>query len=82
LVTEKADILDAIRRLAEANGGVAVGKVRFARMTGISEVQWSGKYWINWSDAVAEAGYEPGSMNAAIPDDVGRGQAAVATRSW
>jgi len=69
-MTGKADILDAIRRLAEANGGIAVGKVRFARMTGISEAQWSGKYWINWSDAVAEAGYKPGSMNAAIPDGV------------
>lgn len=67
---DKAEILDAIRRCAEENGGAAVGRERFTELTGITEGQWSGRYWTRWSDAVAEAGFEPNTMNEAIPDDV------------
>lgn len=66
---DKEEILNAIRRCAEENGGVAVGKNRFETLTGITESQWSGRYWIRWSDAVAEAGFTAGAMNAAIPQD-------------
>jgi hypothetical protein len=34
----------------------------FARQTGIAEHQWSGVFWARWSDAVAEAGYGPNSL--------------------
>lgn len=67
---EKAEILEAIRRCAEANGGLAVGRVRFEALTGITESQWLGRHWVKWSDAVAEAGYAAGQMTVAIPDDV------------
>lgn len=67
---EKAQIIEAIRKCAEDNGGKAVGKARFERLTGITEAQWAGRYWLRWSDAVAEAGYSPGTMQAATPDDV------------
>lgn len=33
-MTDKEEILDAIRRCAEENGGVAAGKGRFERLTG------------------------------------------------
>lgn len=67
---EKDQILEAIRRCAEENGGVAVGRARFERLTGIREGQWAGRYWLRWSDAVAEAGYSAASMNSALPDEV------------
>src|SRR4051794_33274407 len=62
-------MLGAIRRCAEANGGQPLGKERFARETGITESQWAGRYWLRWSDVVAEVGYSAGAMNAALPDD-------------
>lgn len=68
--TDTTEILDAIRRCAEENGGRAVGKARFERLTGISEAQWAGRYWVRWSDAVAEAGSSAGAMTTALPDDV------------
>lgn len=67
---EKADILEAIRRCAEDNGGRALGKARFEAATGITEAQWSGRYWVRWSDAVSEAGYESGRMNPAFSDEM------------
>jgi len=77
---EKAEILDAIRRCAEENGGVAVGRERFEAMTGIAEWRWSGRYWVRWSEAVAEAGYEPGTMNTRIPDEAVLGALAELVR--
>lgn len=68
-MTDKANILDAIRRCANANSGVAVGRQRFAAMTGIYESQWLGRYWTRWSDAVREAGFEPNSLQEKTPDD-------------
>ena len=55
----KAHILDEIRRTAEANGGIPLGRSRFLAETGIRESDWIGKFWTKWSDAVREAGYEP-----------------------
>lgn len=31
--------------------------------TGFPEYLWAGKYWLNWGDAVREAGYEPRGLN-------------------
>jgi hypothetical protein len=58
----REEILDEIRRLAEAAGGKAPGKVTFAKETGISEGQWSGRFWARWSDAVREAGLQPNTL--------------------
>jgi hypothetical protein len=42
---------------------------RFAEATGITQSQWTGRYWARWSDAVREAGYEPGEWGARRHDD-------------
>jgi len=62
----KAHILNEIRRTAEKNGGLPLGKSRFLAETGIRESDWIGKYWIRWSDAVQEAGYEPNKEQQAF----------------
>ena len=46
-----------------------LGRERFQRETGIKESDWSGKYWVRWSDALAEAGFQPNKLNAAHSDD-------------
>ena len=66
---DKQHILDEIRRTAEANGGIPLGRARFLAETGIRETDWSGRYWIRWSDAVLEAGYQPNQKQTAFEDD-------------
>ena len=56
MMVTKAHILDEIELTAEANGGQALGRLRFYAETGIKETDWSGKYWVRWSDALREAG--------------------------
>lgn len=62
----KRHILEEIKRTAEANGGVPLGKQRFLTETGIRESDWSGRFWTRWSDAVREAGYAPNVKQAAF----------------
>lgn len=52
----KDKILSEIRRTAAENNGVALGRERFSKETGISASSWRGKYWERWSDAIKEAG--------------------------
>ena len=66
---DKAEILDAIRRCAAANGGVALGRARFEAETGIRESDWSGKHWARWGDALRDAGFEPNTLNQPHPED-------------
>jgi hypothetical protein len=77
---DKKQILDEIRRTAEENGGIALGRTRFLQETGIREIDWKGKYWINWSDAVAEAGVNPNIMNEALDDELLLHHAATLVR--
>jgi hypothetical protein len=65
----KEHILEAIRRTADSNGGVPLGRQRFLRETGIRESDWSGRYWTRWSDAVREAGFEPNTLESRRDDD-------------
>lgn len=65
----KDDILKAIRFQAAQNGGVALGKARFEKATGIREASWRGKYWAFWNDALVEAGFEPNSWAERAHDD-------------
>lgn len=66
---KRQHILDEIRRMAKANGGVPIGRERFERDTGIRESDWAGKYWIRWSEAVKEAGFEPNKLNIAHEEE-------------
>ncbi len=39
------------------------GRRKFSAETGILDSVWWGKYWSKWSDAVVEAGLEPGKVS-------------------
>jgi hypothetical protein len=67
--------------LAEANGGVAVGRTRFEKLTGITEGVWLGKFWLSWGEAVSEAGFAPGQMQEAHAEEYLLECLATLTRS-
>lgn len=71
---KKQHILDEIKRTAQENGGKALGRERFGKVTGIREGDWSGRYWARWSEAVREAGLAPNQMNALIDEGIVLGQ--------
>jgi hypothetical protein len=52
---DKQFILSEIKRTAEANAGVPMGRDRFSQETGIRANDWEGKLWARWGDAVREA---------------------------
>jgi Meiotically Up-regulated Gene 113 (MUG113) protein len=66
----KENILREIKRTAEANGGVPLGRLRFFRESGIKESDWKGKFWARWNDAVSEAGLEPNQKTGAYEEGV------------
>ena len=66
---EREHILIEIRRLAASNGRKTPGKGTFAKETGISESQWSGRYWARWGDAVTEAGLSRNLIQAKFDSD-------------
>jgi Meiotically up-regulated gene 113 len=65
---DKDFILSEIKRTAEQNGGAPLGKMKFAKVTGIKMTDWYGKYWSRWGDALAEAGYRPNEFQSAIEE--------------
>jgi hypothetical protein len=65
----KEDILSDIRRTTAANGGKPLGKRRFFVETGIKEMDWHGRYWARWGDALREAGFQANSPQGAISDE-------------
>jgi len=65
----KEHILNEIKRTANPDSGIALGRARFLEETGIREVDWKGKYWINWSDAVKEAGFTINEFNQAFDNE-------------
>ena len=67
---DKQQILDEIRRTAEENGGIPLGKLRFCKETGIKEADWSGKFWARWGGAVSEAGFPPNQRQEPFSEEV------------
>lgn len=67
-IVTKEYILSEIRRTAIGNGGKPLGRERFLAETGVRESDWTGKYWIRWSDAVTEAGFTPNRLTERLPD--------------
>jgi hypothetical protein len=65
----KERILAEIKRTAEQNGGVALGQRAFVTETGIAKHSWQGKFWLTWSDALAEGGFEPNRASKAEPKE-------------
>lgn len=65
----KGQILDEIRRTAEENDGVPLGRDRFRTETGIRESDWYGKHWARWGDALREAGFSPNAFQSKILSD-------------
>jgi hypothetical protein len=64
---DRQDIIDTIRRTAQANGGVPLGEDRLAQL-GISPAAW-GKYWPRLTAAQLEAGVMPNRPNEAHPEE-------------
>jgi len=64
---QREEIIAAIQRTTEDNGGRPLGKTRFERATGIGEAEWL-RYWSRFGDAQREAGFEPNRLNAAYDD--------------
>ena len=66
---DKDFILQQIKNYANEHGGKTPGKIAFEKSTGIKETDWSGRYWVRWSDAVAEAGLAPNVLNPSLDTD-------------
>ena len=77
----KDQILAEIRRIAEKQGGRAPGKNQFFNETGIKESDWSGRYWSRWGDAVAEAGFQPNTLQPRLDDNFMLAKLADLTRN-
>jgi hypothetical protein len=63
------EIITSIQRLAKDAGGVPPGQKKFATETGIKDHIWRAKIWLNWTDALAEAGFGPLKWIEAISDE-------------
>lgn len=68
MIVTKAHILDEIKRTADANGGQPLGRQRFYAETGIKETDWSGRYWVRWSEALRDAGYSSNHFQSAYDE--------------
>jgi len=64
---DRAEILDVIRRTAQANGGIPLGHHRLTEI-GKPPAVW-GRYWPRLSAAQREAGVEPNKKNEAVPEE-------------
>jgi hypothetical protein len=62
---DKESILAEIKRTGSENGGIGLGRIKFARITGIKNRAWLGKYWRTWGDALREAGFGENTLSVA-----------------
>jgi hypothetical protein len=64
----KYRILAEIKRQAEANNGRALGEEAFRKETGIQRSAWWPLLWVNWGDAIQEAGLPRNVFTTAIDE--------------
>jgi Meiotically up-regulated gene 113 len=62
-------IIAEIKRTAQENGGVPIGRGRFAAQTGLRNSDCSGRFWARWGDALLEAGFEPRALQGAYKEE-------------
>ncbi len=62
-------LIQEIKRLASEDDGTPPGEKKFHRETGVSPWQWRGVFWAKWSDALAEAGFNPNSFKPGFDND-------------
>jgi hypothetical protein len=67
-IPSKEFVLSEIRRISESLGRVP-GKQIFEEESGLSSRSFLGRYWVNWTDAVAEAGLTPNQLVQAYPKE-------------
>lgn len=65
----KEKIISEIKRTAQENGGIPLGRARFLSETGIKESDWIGRYWSKWSEAVIEAGFIPNEKQGSFSNE-------------
>lgn len=62
-MVKREDIIQAIKKAAQDNGGIPLGVRAFERETGIKQSEWKSVYWVRWGEALKEAGLEPNTFN-------------------
>lgn len=62
-------IVREIQRIAAESGGRPPGVKLFASRTGIAEHKWRGSIWARWGDALAEAGFEPNTLQSRLESE-------------
>src|SRR5438552_4757251 len=75
---DRQDILETIRRTAQANGGVPPGEDRLTHF-GIPPAVW-GRFWPRLSAAQREAGVSPNKANQPLPEEDALGRLITLTR--
>jgi hypothetical protein len=64
----KGQIIEEVKRTAEANGGVPLGVARFQKETGMKGYDWA-KYWPKYSDLLRDAGLAPNSLTTGYGEE-------------
>jgi hypothetical protein len=64
----KQHIVDELKRTAQENQGVPLGRERFQKETGIKPHHWN-RYWARWGDAQREAGFDANEKQGAYTEE-------------
>jgi hypothetical protein len=64
----KEEIIAEIHKQVAANGGEALGERAFMAATRIKVSSWKGRFWVRWTDAIRESGYDPRVLTQKTPE--------------